>query len=195
MLTRSHRICSIAIVELSLLLTNRLLIDPVNNIIILAATAIGASLPDIDEYNSSASKKSVINFSLFLKHRGITHSFLGWAIFSGGLYYLMNKFIPIHINNLTSQNYWSALWFGLVIGYFLHLVEDSFSKQGVEWLAPFYKKKESHQFIIKLEVALRTFNYDVLFSGNYDDLLLDLAFFDTCNPSLFVLKSRLKPVR
>lgn len=69
----------------------------------------------------------------------------------------MNKFIPIHINNLTSQNYWSALWFGLVIGYFLHLVEDSFSKQGVEWLAPFYKKKESHQFIIKLEVALRTF--------------------------------------
>ena len=143
MLTRSHRICSIAIVELSLLLTNRLLIDPVNNIIILAATAIGASLPDIDEYNSSASKKSVINFSLFLKHRGITHSFLGWAIFSGGLYYLMNKFIPIHINNLTSQNYWSALWFGLVIGYFLHLVEDSFSKQGVEWLAPFYKKKRN----------------------------------------------------
>lgn len=85
MLTKSHRICSIAIVELSLLLTNRLLIDPVNNIIILAATAIGASLPDIDEYNSSASKKSVINFSLFLRHRGITHSFLGWAIFSGGI--------------------------------------------------------------------------------------------------------------
>lgn len=71
MLTRSHRICSIAIVELSLLLTNRLLIDPVNNIIILAATAIGASLPDIDEYNSSASKKSVINFSLFLNIVGL----------------------------------------------------------------------------------------------------------------------------
>lgn len=141
LLTRSHRICSIAIVELSLLLTNRLFVDPVNNIIILAATAIGATLPDIDEYNSAASKKSVINFSLFLKHRGITHSFLGWAIFSGGLYYLMNKFIPIKIDNLASQNYWSAIWFGLVIGYFLHLVEDSFSKQGVEWLAPFYKKK------------------------------------------------------
>lgn len=142
MLTKSHRICSIAIVELSLLLTNRLLIDLVNNIIILAATAIGASLPDIDEYNSSASKKSVINFSLFLRHRGITHSFLGWAFFSGGLYYLMNKFIPIRINNLTLQNYWSALWFGLVVGYFLHLIQDSFSKQGVEWLAPFYKKKK-----------------------------------------------------
>lgn len=67
MLTKSHRICSIAIVELSLLLTNRLLIDPVNNIIILAATAIGASLPDIDEYNSSASKKSVINFAELLE--------------------------------------------------------------------------------------------------------------------------------
>lgn len=157
MLTRSHRICSIAIVELSLLLTNRLLIDPVNNIIILAATAIGASLPDIDEYNSSASKKSVINFSLFLKHRGITHSFLGWAIFSGGLYYLMNKFITIHINNLTSQNYWSALWFGLVIGYFLHLVEDSFSKQGVEWLAPFYKKKRKSPIHYKVGGCFENF--------------------------------------
>ena len=157
MLTKSHRICSIAIVELSLLLTNRLLIDPVNNIIILAATAIGASLPDIDEYNSSASKKSVINFSLFLRHRGITHSFLGWAIFSGGLYYLMNKFIPIRINNLTSQNYWSALWFGLVIGYFLHLIQDSFSKQGVEWLAPFYKKKKKSPFHYKVGGCFKKF--------------------------------------
>jgi inner membrane protein len=58
------------------LLTNRLLIDPVNNIIILAATAIGASLPDIDEYNSSASKKSVINFSLFLDIAGLHILFL-----------------------------------------------------------------------------------------------------------------------
>ena len=143
MLTKSHRICSIAIIELSLLLTNRLLIDPVNNIIILAATAIGASLPDIDEYNSSASKKSVINFSLFLRHRGITHSFLGWAIFSGGLYYLMNKFIPIR--------------FGLVIGYFLHLIQDSFSKQGVEWLAPFYKKKKKSPFHYKVGGCFENF--------------------------------------
>ena len=130
---------------------------PVNNIIILAATAIGASLPDIDEYNSSASKKSVINFSLFLRHRGITHSFLGWAIFSGGLYYLMSKFIPIRINNLTSQNYWSALWFGLVIGYFLHLIQDSFSKQGVEWLAPFYKKKKKSPFHYKVGGCFENF--------------------------------------
>ena len=157
MLTKSHRICSIAIVELTLLLTNRLFIDPVNNIIILAATAIGASLPDIDEYNSSASKKSIINFSLFLKHRGITHSFLGWAIFTTLLYYAMNKFLPIRINNFTSQNYWSAIWFGLVIGYFLHLIEDSFSKQGVDWLAPFYKKKRRLRFYYKVGGCFESF--------------------------------------
>lgn len=38
-------------------------------------------------------------------------------------------------------NWWGSIWLGLIIGYFLHLVEDSFSKQGVHWLAPFSKNK------------------------------------------------------
>lgn len=146
MLTRSHRLCSIAIVELGLIATNAAMISPVSNFIILIATGVGASLPDIDEYNSTTSRKSPINFSLFLRHRGITHSLLGWLIFSIGLYFLMNHFIRIKFYPGQLPNWWGSIWLGLCIGYVLHLIEDSFSKQGVNWLAPLGKKKNRRRF-------------------------------------------------
>lgn len=144
LLTKSHRICSIAIVELGLIASSSIVKNPVSIVIILAATAVGASLPDIDEYNSTVSRKSIINFSLFLKHRGITHSLLGWLIFSGGLYYLMSLLLPVNVNFKEIPDCWSSLWLGLVIGYLLHLIEDSFSQKGVQWFAPFSGKKKHH---------------------------------------------------
>lgn len=147
MLTRSHRLCSIALVELGLIASNTTFIaHPTSNLIILLATGVGASLPDIDEYNSTPSRRSPINFSLFLRHRGITHSLLGWVIFSVGLYFIMNHFIPIKLQPWQSLNWWGSIWLGLILGYFLHLVEDSFSKQGVDWWAPFFKKKYRRSF-------------------------------------------------
>ncbi|KRM40552.1 hypothetical protein FC39_GL000576 [Lactobacillus hamsteri DSM 5661 = JCM 6256] len=146
-LTRSHRLLSVAVVELGLIATDNFLINPASNIVLLLATAVGASLPDIDEYNSTVSRKSLINFSLFLRHRGITHSLLGWLIFAGGLYFLMNYFMPIKIPPHMVPNYWGSLWLGLVIGYFLHLVEDSFSNQGVNWLQPFFVRKKHGKFL------------------------------------------------
>lgn len=141
MLAHSHRICSVAIVELGLLATNSLLSNPIPNLIILVATSIGSSLPDLDQYNSKASRHSPINFSFFLRHRGVTHSLLGWLGFSYGLYALMNHFIAIKIEPAMFHDYWSCIWVGLVIGYLLHLIEDSFSNEGVDWLAPFSKRK------------------------------------------------------
>ncbi len=146
MLTRSHRLFSIAVVELGLIATDTFLINPTANIILLLATGVGASLPDIDEYNSSTSRKSIINFSLFLRHRGITHSLLGWIAFSTILYFIMNHFSPIALSMTKPLNYWDSIWLGLVIGYLLHLIEDSFSKQGVEWLTPFFKKRRKKKF-------------------------------------------------
>lgn len=146
MLTRTHRVLSIAIVEMGLISTNYYLENPLANGILILATGVGASLPDIDEYNSSVSRKSLINFSLLLRHRGITHSLLGWIIFSALAFLAMNFFMPIKVKIPKMPNYWTCLWLGLVIGYFLHLIEDSFSYQGVHWLAPFthpnpFKKK------------------------------------------------------
>lgn len=147
MLTRSHRLFSIAVVELGLIATDTFLTNPVSNVVLLLATGVGASLPDIDEYNSTTSRKSPINFSLFLRHRGITHSLLGWIIFSTILYFCMNYFSPIALSMSKSPNYWESIWLGLVIGYLLHLIEDSFSRQGVAWLMPFSKKKRHRKFL------------------------------------------------
>lgn len=146
MLIKSHRLCSIAVVEAGLIATNIYLKNPLADVVMLAATAVGASLPDIDHYNSTVSRKSPINFSLFLRHRGITHTLLGWVIFTGVLYFLMNLFLPIRLRPFK-LTYWTGLWLGLVIGYFLHLLEDSFSTQGVNWLAPFHKANTHGKFL------------------------------------------------
>ena len=116
MLTRSHRLCSIALVELGLIASNTFIADPASNLIVLLATGVGASLPDIDEYNSTTSRKSPINFSLLLRHRGVTHSFLGWLVFSIGLYFLMNHFIPIEFRSWQLPNWWCSICLGLILG-------------------------------------------------------------------------------
>lgn len=180
MLTRSHRLCSIAIVELGMLMTNSLQFGLLQNAVIIGATAIGASLPDIDEYNSSTSRKSVINFSLFLRHRGITHSLLGWVAFSTGLYFLMNYFSAIKLQwPIMQPSYWECIWLGLVIGYFLHLIEDSFSKQGVQWFAPF-SRKSSHHFI----------NYKV--GGIIEKLSVFIAIIGICVMTVYLIYLFLK---
>src|SRR5699024_4857734 len=62
-------------------------------------------------------------------HRGITHSIIG-NLFLGLILTLVS-----YILNLPFE--W-GIWF--TIGYFLHLIGDSFSKSGVAWLQPFSKK-------------------------------------------------------
>lgn len=165
MLTRSHRLLSVAVVEAGLILTEDFLINPASSCVLLLATAIGTSLPDIDEYNSSVSRKSLINFSLLLRHRGITHSLLGWLIFSGVLYFLMNLVMPVKIAmSFALPNYWGSLWLGLVIGYFLHLIEDSFSYQGVHWLAPLTNENKYHKKHFRYKVGGFTERFLVLLS-------------------------------
>lgn len=165
MLARSHRICSIAIVEMGLLATNLVLKNPLPNLVILLATGIGSSLPDLDQYNSKASRKSIINFSLIFRHRGITHSLLGWILFSWGMYWLMNHVSTIRIEPNMVNNYWSCIWLGLVLGYFLHLLEDSFSNQGVDWLAPFIKRSGKPLFHYKVGGFAEQFMSTIAYLG------------------------------
>ena len=146
MLIKSHRLCSMAIVEAGLIASNIYLKSPSSDILLLLATGIGAGLPDIDHHNSTVSRKSPINFSLFLRHRGITHTILGWLIFTGVLYFLMNLVIPIQLRPFKFDP-WNSIWLGLSIGYFLHLLEDSFSTQGVNWLMPFHKVNTRGHFL------------------------------------------------
>lgn len=183
MLARAHSLCSIAITEAGLLVTHHLDTSrPVPLLIMLAATSVGALLPDVDQRNSTASRNSPINFSFFFRHRGITHTIVGWLIFSFVLYFVMNYFRPIPLTNIIFNDDWGCLWLGLVIGYILHLVEDGFSRGGINWFWPLTKKplklwphykvggKFEHflTFLAKLSLLGVSFYWIYLFlAGNY----------------------------
>ena len=127
MLSLSHIPISIAISMPIAHATGNLIPGP------LIAVAIGAILPDIDEPNSIAGKKTK-TFSNFLKansgHRGITHSLLALAIVAA-LLYVAHRAVGVSFA-------WAAF---LALGYFLHLLEDSFSKAGIAWLQPFSRHR------------------------------------------------------
>ncbi|MBP2057938.1 inner membrane protein [Lactobacillus colini] len=183
MLARAHCICSIAIAEAGLFATNHLIENkPIPLLIMLAATGVGALLPDVDQHNSTASRNSPVNFSFFFRHRGITHTIVGWLIFSSALYYFMNYFRKVPLTLTIFRNDWGCLWLGLVVGYILHLVEDGFSRGGINWLWPltskplklwpFYKVGGKFEkfltFLAKLAILIVSFYWIYLFlAGNY----------------------------
>ena len=78
----------------------------------------GTLLPDIDEPKSMLGRR----FHLPVKHRGLTHTVWFLLLLCGLLKW------PIFI------------W--LVLGSFLHIFWDSYSRMGVCWLYPFSKYKE-----------------------------------------------------
>lgn len=89
---------------------------------------IGSLLPDIDEPNSYVGRRS-LGMSNKVKqafgHRGMTHSIIIWAIIAAVL---------------LSESH-SLFFYGFIIGYLLHIIEDFFSVQGVPLFWPFQTKR------------------------------------------------------
>ncbi|WP_407101676.1 metal-dependent hydrolase [Desemzia sp. FAM 24101] len=98
----------------------------------LAVLGIGALFPDIDHPGSFIGKRLPIvsdGMRKLFGHRGIVHSLAGAVFFTAVFRFLSVTFDwPID---------W-ATWF--LMGFFAHLVEDSFSKYGIAWLQPLYNK-------------------------------------------------------
>ncbi|ARJ25794.1 hypothetical protein B7492_32685 (plasmid) [Bacillus mycoides] len=92
------------------------------------AVSFGALLPDIDEQHSWIGRRTrgvsdLMN--MVFGHRGITHSLFG----------LVLVLIPILFAiGMTPLSFTNGMC--ILAGYFLHLVEDSFSKKGIKWLLP-----------------------------------------------------------
>lgn len=104
------------------------------------ALGLGSLLPDIDHPSSFLGKRNKIASGITNKtfgHRGATHSLLGVI-----LVFVIGTFIQFHY--LSSSGKYVTFW--LVLGYLLHLIEDSFSKEGIPWLWP-YKKHCSPKLI------------------------------------------------
>lgn len=80
-------------------------------------------------------------FAIFLsvvKHRRETHNGLLFIVLSLPLFWCCTF---SSVNMFTNLLF--SLWIGFIIGWFSHLVIDSFNKKGVPWLYPFVKKHYS----------------------------------------------------
>ena len=86
--------------------------------LLLLAFALGALLPDIDSEQSSIGRY-IKPISRAIPHRTFTHTL--WVVL---------------ILVALGWYFKSLLLFALTLGYIFHLVEDSFSKQGINWFYP-----------------------------------------------------------
>lgn len=98
----------------------------------IAAVSLGALFPDIDEPYSWIGVRTR-GVSDLIKgifgHRGLTHSI------SGLFLVFLTMVLLVSIIEFPSV---IAIYF--VLGYLLHLIEDSFSKSGIKWFLPFTDK-------------------------------------------------------
>lgn len=88
-------------------------------VLLILCSLFGALLPDIDTSTSTLGRY-VPFVGAIIPHRTITHTI--WAVLALG--------IPIFA--LGRSSYLVAMW----IGYVLHIVEDTFSRQGIAWFYP-----------------------------------------------------------
>ena len=154
MLAYSHQITSVAVVEGYCLVNHVAAMEGfLSGIVILAATDVGALLPDIDQNNSKINQKLPLNLGKYFEHRGITHSLLGWFIFSVIAFLLLDSIQYFSIDNPWTQDFAGCIFCGLSAGYFLHLLEDSFSQAGIRWWQPW--SDFDHYAFKKYRVVLR----------------------------------------
>jgi inner membrane protein len=80
------------------------------------ALAVGSLFPDTDTRKSLLGR--LIPLWILFKHRGFTHRLYGLLLFTGIAVYLFG----------------CNAGYSFCIGYFIHLIMDSFTKKGNKWL-------------------------------------------------------------
>lgn len=107
-------------------------------LVAVAANLVGGITPDIDQPTAPFWKNLPIGgiigriFDPLLGgHRFLSHSLVGLAIFAFGFHYILQVLHP-SFPHLDSN----IIWWAFVIGYFSHLVMDTFTREGVPWLIP-----------------------------------------------------------
>ncbi len=96
----------------------------VNSYIFFPLVLFFSLLPDIDHSKSYISRKFPIISApiyFFFKHRGFFHS-----IFPAIILFILFEYL-----------HYPSIAFGILIGYFAHLIGDGLTKQGVNFLNPF----------------------------------------------------------
>lgn len=117
------------------------------NLLNVGLLSLGSLLPDIDHPQSFLGKRNKIASNLTNKafgHRKATHSLVALVV----AYWLM-AIITTHY--LTSRGSFAPFW--LTFGCLCHLLEDSFSKEGVNW---FWPKKRPTKHAAKQLISYQT---------------------------------------
>lgn len=106
-------------------------------VVSVAACAIGAIIPDIDEPTAplwqnlpAGSIAGRIVHPLLGGHRMISHSILGLVLAGWGLKFLLKYMSGFLLTNMD------VAWWCFILGYLSHLVMDTITKDGVPWLFP-----------------------------------------------------------
>ena len=116
MLLKTH----LAITVLAILLLLSLI---EHKVIFIIVALIATLLPDIDSSSSSVGGKIVLRpLQVFVKHRGIFHSFL--------LLFLITFILVL---------FYPTIALGFFLGYSLHIFADSFTQNGVRFFYTFKK--------------------------------------------------------
>ncbi len=106
-------------------------------VVALGANLIGGVAPDADQPTGALWDKfpasSVVGHlahPFVGAHRHISHSLLGLAIVGFILNFLLTRIGTVLLVDMQ------IVWWSFMIGYFSHLVADSFTTEGVPWLLP-----------------------------------------------------------
>ncbi len=98
----------------------------------LAVLFIGSIFPDIDENGSYIGRRMIfvsLVLSLFIKHRGITHTILILLVYA-----LIG--IALHAHYMYGWISWTTA--GFILGNAIHIIGDMMTRSGVAILYPFY---------------------------------------------------------
>jgi len=95
-----------------------------SKLVFIAATFIATALPDLDASSSELGKYMIFRpLQFFVKHRGIIHSLTTALVLS-----------------IIISFFWPIASFGFFLGYSVHLITDSFTKEGIQPFWPFKVK-------------------------------------------------------
>lgn len=116
--------------------------EPKETMIILAASAAGSIIPDIDKKGSKISNKNIATgitskfVRTFASHRGFTHTFIGSGIISLLLVYLIS-ILPIE----TNRHIYLLIFIGLFFGMISHVLLDALNPKGVMLFWPLSRRR------------------------------------------------------
>lgn len=94
-----------------------------NKIVFISVALIATFIPDVDSKFSKLGQRKIFRpLQFFVKHRGILHSFIFLILITS--FFVL--FLPV-------------VAFPLFLGYGIHLLVDSFSREGIKPFYPFRK--------------------------------------------------------